>query len=289
MSILVTNIQRMSLQDGPGVRTTVFLKGCSIHCPWCANPENLKAVIEYYYNEDKCAGKSQTCFYFPECSFCKENKENMIITKSDYNNCLSHAVGRYGQYYDTEELYYELVKDQAYWQPDGGVTFSGGEALLQIKELMSLLEKLKENKIHLVLETALFVPSNHVKIALKYFNLFYVDVKILEPDLCREVLGGDIEQFSNNVRLLAESGAQIVFRIPCSEEFTMTETNKKLLLAFFDKFPDYPIEIFNLHNLGDKKYKTLGKIPFQVKNKIDLSDFREQLVNRGHKVTIIEI
>ena len=149
-NILLTNIQRFSLHDGPGIRTTVFLKGCSLRCPWCSNPENLNPNPEKYVN-----------------------------------NGLS---GVYGREYNTDELYIEVVKDLAFYDGDwssleleempGGVTFSGGECLLQMDRLEPLLERLKAEKIHTAVETCLFAPAYQLSIAIKYIDLFYVDIKI---------------------------------------------------------------------------------------------------------------
>lgn len=107
--MLITNIQRFSLHDGPGIRTTIFLKGCSLRCPWCSNPENIKPYPEKYYKDG--------------------------------------IEGIYGKNYTCDEVYNEIIKDRAFYDENGGVTFSGGEALLYVNELLPLLEKLKKERI----------------------------------------------------------------------------------------------------------------------------------------------
>ena len=139
MSILITNIQRFSLHDGPGIRTTVFTKGCTLHCPWCSNPENLTPAIQNYVKKDKDGHVEET--------------------------------GTYGKWYSPEKLYDEIVKDKIFYgdiETDssldfealpGGVTFSGGECLAQIKELEPVLKRLNEEHIHTAVESCLFVPD----------------------------------------------------------------------------------------------------------------------------------
>ena len=134
MKARITNIQRFSLQDGPGIRTTIFLKGCSLKCPWCSNPENISYEIEEYKNDGE--------------------------------------KGIYGKDIELDELYEEIKKDDAYYKIDnGGVTFSGGEVLLQIEKIEPLLKKLKSEKINICMETCLVSPLDNLKVALKLILL----------------------------------------------------------------------------------------------------------------------
>ena len=134
MKVLVSNIQRLSLHDGPGIRTTVFFKGCSLHCPWCANPENININSENYFIKEKCL---TTCLKTSICNH-KGNVE-----------CLYGAVGIWGKHYSEEEILKEIKKDKGFYKKDGGVTFSGGEPLLQAKGLVPLLCRLKKEKINI--------------------------------------------------------------------------------------------------------------------------------------------
>ena len=154
--VLITKIQRFSLHDGPGIRTTVFLKGCSLRCPWCSNPENIEPYLQTY--------------------------------------CLDKKVGTYGRYISCNELYEEVTKDRAFYKTTsgtcrakdaedleslpGGITFSGGEPLLQIKNLKPLLLCLKNENIHIAIETSLFAMQDQLELALECVDLFYVDIKI---------------------------------------------------------------------------------------------------------------
>ena len=225
--IRITNIQHFCLQDGPGIRTTVFLKGCNLKCPWCANPECMSFNFE---NNDKYKG-------------------------------YDISIGN---------LESELLKDEFYYSVnDGGVTFSGGEALLQIKKLEPLLISLKNKNINICFETALMTNLESVKIASKYADEFLIDVKILDKDYCKKILGGNIDLFYNNLDFLFSKTNNIIFRIPLANEYTLNKKNIALIESFLKKYNPDKVEIFKVHNLAKKKYELLDK---QFFNLSDVSD-----------------
>ena len=241
MKVRVTNIQRFSLQDGPGIRTTVFFKGCSIRCPWCSNPENLKPEIEEYDG------------------------------------------GIFGLDIELEELEKEILKDKKYYKTGGGVTFSGGEPLLQFKRIEKLLENLKKQNINICVETSLYVPEELVGIALKYVDEFIVDLKILDKKQAKEILKGNVEQYYLNIEKLFENNVNIKLRIPVTKEYTLKHENKKLLLQLIEKYKPKDIEIFKIHRLGEKKYKVLNKQMPQFEDVSDeeLQEFLQEIVKLG--------
>ena len=217
---LITNIQRMCMNDGPGIRTTVFVKGCNLHCPWCANPENISFAAQEYQKDGR--------------------------------------KGSYGTCYTAEELLDELMKDYKFWFHGGGVTFSGGEPLIHMDFLETLMEELKNQGVHITIETALFADEPQVQRALAYTDLFIVDMKILQPEICRNVLGGDVLRYLNNLEMLAREHKSILLRIPCNHEYTLTEENMSLIKAWCRNHPRIPVEIFATHSLGKAKYDSLG-------------------------------
>lgn len=260
MSIIISNIQRMCMHDGPGLRTTVFLKGCSIHCPWCSNPENMSYRRQYFYNESKCLKQNGTCFFNPECIALEDIKKLYAADcTNNWLECQAQALGIFGKEYTTDQLYNILIKDKKYWKNNGGITFSGGEALMHMEKLEPLMQMLKEDNVHLAVETSLFIDEKLLKIAMKCIDFFYVDVKVLGQSECKNILGGDINQYKKNVGILCNSNKEIIFRIPCSEEYTLTKGNIELLKEFLQKYNDVPVEIFQLHKLAQSKYDSLGK------------------------------
>ncbi len=240
--ILITNIQRFSLHDGPGIRTTVFLKGCSLRCPWCSNPENVSPNIQRYK---------------------KDGKE-----------------GVYGVFYTMDELYDEILKDKLFFKEKsfefgmtlsdqinclpGGVTFSGGECLLQIKQLEELLDRLNMEKIHIAVETSLFVPNSNLHVAIKHIDLFYVDVKILEKERCKKELHGNLDLYLSNMKILFGSGKPVVIRVPVIAGYTDGSENINNIISLIEKYVRdqkvnlLKVEIIKEHCLGISKYQSLS-------------------------------
>lgn len=248
--IFLTNVQRFSLHDGPGIRTTVFLKGCSLRCPWCSNPENLVPL--------------------PQC-----------YVKDGIKGC-------YGKYFNAEELIQECLKDKAFYigkltNPThwvisnskdidllpGGVTFSGGEALLQIDALIPVIIGLHNSGVHIAVETCLFVPPKNLQAALEFVDLFYVDTKILDAERCNALEKGNLDCYLSNLDTLFEwrdkkgRNKPVVIRIPVIGSYTDTPDNRnavKMLLKTY-KNSILKIELIKEHNLGESKYKSLGMLP----------------------------
>lgn len=233
--ILITNIQRFSLHDGPGIRTTVFTKGCSLSCPWCSNPENMKMHQEPYVKDG--------------------------------------IKGIYGRYLSCDEIYDELIKDKVFYgtwdkrfismqelkRLPGGVTFSGGEALLWADKLQYLWQKLKDDHIHMAVETSLSVPTQSVELASEYMDLFYVDIKILETERCKAIIKGDLKKYFSNLEYLFLINVPIIFRIPVIGGYTDSKRNRDMVVDVIKTYRPLKVELIKGHNLGNSKYKSLGK------------------------------
>lgn len=249
-SVLVTNIQRMCFHDGPGIRTTVFLKGCNLHCPWCANPENISASPREYE--------------------------------------LDGRKGVYGDYYSTDEILTELLKDRVYYADGGGVTFSGGEPLLQIAKLIPLLQKLQELGISTAVETALQVPVSVWQDAADLIDHYIIDLKILDPQSCGSVLGGNVSCYERCFEFLERRGTDVTLRIPLNHEYTMREENLRLLEDFLKKHSEIPVEIFATHDLGSKKYESLGMKPpvFKEVSDDEIAAVSDRFERNGSRVSI---
>ena len=234
--LLITNIQRFSLHDGPGIRTTVFLKGCSLHCPWCCNPENISPEIQKYV---------------------KDGKE-----------------GIFGRYIASDELLKEVLKDKDFYgeyvgeykgleELPGGVTFSGGEPLLQMQRLVPICEHLHEKNVHIAAETALFVPAELLEIAYEYIDLFYIDVKILDDQRAMTVVGGNLKQYLENLDWLMhrEKVPSIVIRVPMISRYTDDKENREEIQKLLQKYREFIIQVEYLeeHRLGEEKRKALER------------------------------
>ena len=265
-SLMITDIQRFSVHDGPGIRTTFFLKGCLLRCPWCSNPETQTFEPEVFFLEEKCLFTKGI-----NCSFCKLKNLNdlgleVLNSFSAFEvskiQCPTKALGIYGVELELEDFIKIIKKDYDYFiNSGGGITFSGGEPLLQ--EIVPFLEAGKNLGIHATLESSLFAPADGLKRVIGLVDLFIIDVKILCADECKKVIGGDLNTYLQNIDLLLEEKKkeEILFRFPVAKNYTYTEKNLRLLIDFIKSYDLSQIEIFSVHNLGKIKYESLGKKP----------------------------
>src|SRR5574344_462320 len=260
MKTIITNIQRFSLDDGPGIRTTVFFKGCVLHCPWCANPETISKNIEYYYDKDKCIKDNSNCIINSDCCVLKGKYDSESL-KNSSKQCKVDAIKIYGKEISDIELYNEILKDNAFYGKDGGVTFSGGEPLLSLSNLESLLIKLKAKDINIAVETSLFVPIDMLKLAIKYVDYFIVDCKILDSSSTLNILGGNIKVYLENLDYLFKNfeHKNIRIRIPIINNYTDNSNNLIAIVELLKKYKPDLIEIFSGHTLAEKKYDSLNK------------------------------
>lgn len=249
--MIITNIQRFSLHDGPGIRTTVFLKGCSIRCPWCSNPENINHQIERYV---------------------KDGKE-----------------GFYGKEYSVDQVLKEVIKDKIFYEDNGGVTFSGGEALLYAKELLPLMEQIKQNNISIAVESSLFVPSRYLEMVIPFVDYFYVDLKVMDKERCSFLLKGNLDLFKSNFAILAKS-KRFNVRIPVICGYTDDENNIKCIIDVIREYRSSikKVELIKGHNLGDNKYVSLGK---DVPQNAEVSDlflevYRMKIIDAVEEVDV---
>lgn len=223
MKVVISNIQRFCLHDGPGIRTTVFFKGCNLRCPWCTNPENISFKIEKY-------------------------------TKDGIE-------GIYGKEYELDELFDILIKDKTYYEDGGGVTFSGGECLWFFDKIEPLLKRLKDNGINICIETALMVPSKYLEIAMKYVDYYFIDIKILKGEKVSDINAEPI-LFLDNIDKVLKIGKEVTFRIPVVPEYTYTEENINEIEKVLKNRNIKNLELFTIHRLGESKYESLGlKMP----------------------------
>ena len=231
MKVLISNIQRFSLHDGPGIRTTVFFMGCPLQCPWCCNPENRTEEIKTY-------------------------EDDFGVTRT------------YGKQYSVEELKKEVLKDQLFYKEEGGITYSGGEPLLQLSKILSLLKYLKQTNISQCVETTLSVPNCLLENVLDYIDLFYIDLKILNKEELKEKLNGDFDLIYSNLKILKKKNKKIVFRIPVVKGYSYNEDNFALIKNIVKEFKPIDVEVFSVHNLAKKKYTNL-KLEYEDFETID--------------------
>lgn len=263
---LITNIQRFSLDDGPGIRTTVFFQGCSLHCAWCHNPETIPKLPVLRYHAALCIGCKACAAVCPNSAhrFSQgiHTINRILCTNcgSCTNVCPADALHLSGRLYTAEELTEELVRDKAFYRnSNGGVTFSGGEPMLQTDFLARVLAGCRRRQLHTAVDTAGNVDWEHFERILLDTDLFLYDIKLISPSLHREcTLVSNARIQDNLLRLIARSAAVLV-RIPLIPAFHDDQELEKLA-AFLAPLKLQRIELLPYHRYGIGKYEELGQV-----------------------------
>lgn len=210
---LVFDIARGSFVDGPGVRTTVFFKGCPLRCPWCHNPESQSFEEQTLYLPENCIG----------CNRCRQGKE-----------CFALARQTIGRAYTANELKELILADLHYFKVSGGgVTFSGGEALGFIDYLSCILPDLKKHGVHIAVQTCgYFDGERFISLLLPYVDILYFDLKIMDDSVHKRILGKSNRIILNNFKRLLKRDIRIIPRIPLIPGYTATKGNLDALAGF---------------------------------------------------------
>lgn len=251
----IFDIQRNSFVDGPGIRTTVFFKGCNLKCAWCHNPESQSAKPQMMFYKDKCAG----------CGKCKGvctyNLENCDLCGKCALYCPVDARKVCGKEYTVDDVFNEIIKDKAYYDNSGGgVTFSGGECMLQIDFLLEILKKCKENGIHTAVDTAGHIPFKSFEKILPYTDLFLYDIKVFDPIKHNEYVGVCNYQILENLKKLLSSSSKIWIRIPIITGVNDSIEEMEKIKDFLNTYgkPE-EVELLPYHAMGEHKYSAIGR------------------------------
>lgn len=275
MNGLIFDVQRGSTVDGPGVRTTVFFKGCNLRCAWCHNPESQNRQPEMLYYRDKCTGCGKCT------SVCPHKGETCTLCGTCALYCPAEAKQICGRLASEEELLSEIRKDIPYFVTSGGgATFSGGECLLQPEFLSALLKGCRAEGIHTAVDTAGNVPFSVLEAILPDTNLFLYDIKAVTPELHRQYTGADNARILDNYKKLLQSGAEVWVRVPLIPEVNANEEEFSKIAAFLKKYPPERTELLPYHALGGNKYRALtGEEPprFSVPDKKTVDALRAML------------
>ena len=252
---IIFDVQRGSYVDGPGIRTTVFFKGCNLRCAWCHNPESHSQELQMMFYENRCT----------KCGKCKEKCANNLERCDFCNKCVlycpQNARSICGKEYTVDSVLKEILKDRLFYENSrGGVTFSGGECMLQIDFLAEILRKCKECGIHTAIDTAGCVPFEYFQRVMPYSDLFLYDLKCLDSEKHRKYTGVDNELILANLERLLKMGKALWVRVPIIPSFNDTEEEMRAVAAFLDRF-DKPekIELMPYHKMGEHKYAAIGK------------------------------
>ncbi len=236
----IFNIQRYSLNDGAGIRTVVFFKGCPHRCPWCANPESISPKIETVCRESKCL----------HCAPCLR----------DADECPSGAFERIGRDVTLDELEREVMKDDVFFRSSGGgVTLSGGEVLMQAPFATQLLKRLRRYGIHTAIETAGDAPLSRLLPLARQCDEVLFDLKIMDPEQARSVTAVNLPRVLENLTQLVAEGINVIPRVPLIPGYTLTDANMANVLAFLLHSGIRQLHLLPFHSYGEPKYRLLGQ------------------------------
>ena len=266
MSGRVTSVQRSSYHDGPGLRTTVFFKGCQLHCPWCHNPETISPEIQTLFYPEKCIG----------CGKCAEG-------------CFAGARETVGRDMTVDEVLREIELDAPFYGEEGGVTLSGGEPLLQRAFALELIGACRARGLHVAMESNLCVPGDAAAPVLESVDLLMGDVKLWDGARHREITGMDNAFALSNFRMAASMGVPVILRTPVVPGVNDDEAEIAKIAGFaagLETLLYY--ELLSYHPLGVSKARALGMEP-QVYAKPDkalMNRLREAALRSGVRVLI---
>ena len=277
----IYDIQGFSVQDGPGIRTTVFLKGCPLRCPWCHSPESQRFAIQLSLRRGKCVG-------IEGCGLCLDccpggaigvagepvqthgTDSPVRVVGVDWQRCddcgacadlcPAGALSMWGKRYSVREVVDRVVRDRPFFERScGGVTVSGGEPLSQATFTIALLEALEEGGLHTALDTTGYAPWSVVEKTLPFTDLFLLDLKCIEPRAHRDVTGVPNELILDNARKLAQRGALIQVRIPLIPRFNDTSEAMEALGAFISSLGDAVtlVQLLPYHAMGVSKWERI--------------------------------
>jgi len=239
---IIFNIQRFAIYDGPGIRTTVFLKGCPLRCWWCHNPESHEPLPE----------KIEGC-----------------NVRRGFDQSFSMGKDEIGKEISVNELVNEIVKDKIFYEEsDGGVTFSGGEPLMQPDFLFEALKECKTQGIHTTIDTSGYSPSEVINEAVEYSDLFLYDLKLMNDDIHQKYTGVSNQLILKNLIELDQLGKKIILRIPIVPEITDSNENLRAIRGFVSYLNNLiEVNLLPYHRAGEGKYQRYGK-----ENKMDKTD-----------------
>ena len=253
----------MSTEDGPGLRTTIFFKGCPLACTWCHNPESISPKSHVEWLGVRCIG-CRTCeSVCPQKGIWLDEEgvhtsENCTACGTCTRECPTKALELKGIEYTVDELFGIVMKDRAYWGESGGVTLSGGEVTLQWQEAAELLAKFREAGVHTAVDTCGLTKKEVLEALLPVTDLFLYDLKLIDPEEHRHYTGHDNELILQNFEYLIEQDAAIWVRTPIIPGATDTDENIAGIASVVrDRVQRWELCAFN--NLCRDKYERLGR------------------------------
>jgi len=294
---ILVNIQKFSVNDGPGIRTTLFFKGCSLSCKWCHNPELISPKIQLKHNPKKCVLCGKCVEYVDgngieiiddelRIDFVKQNQNFDLI-----DICPMKAYGKYGKKYTVDELVEIILKDKEYYDnSNGGVTFSGGEALDQIDFVRQLGLKLKELGIHICFDLSGYDPEDNIEKTLDFVDEYLLDYKLTNQKKFEKYVGAEID-FGKVIKLLNKHNKSVILRCPIIPTVNDTERHFKAICDISNQYANIKyVDILPYHDMVKKfgfKYSN-DHAKYEVPSEETKKKWKKSFKENGLKNGMIE-
>lgn len=273
---MIFNIQRYSTHDGPGIRTVVFLKGCSLSCRWCQNPESRSRTRDVLFDARLCLEGCDLCQQAAP-GIIERVLNGLIIHREKLNDatldaltdcCPTQAMTVCGEDQQVADIMATVLRDKPFYdRSGGGLTLSGGEPFMNPDLALSLFKASHEQGIHTAVETCLHVPWHAIEPSLPYVDLFLADLKQVDGEVFKQWAGGSAKRVLENLKRLAAAGKKITIRVPLIPGFNADEASIKAITRFAaDELNVREIHFLPYHTLGMNKYTLLGQ-PYSAPDK----------------------
>jgi pyruvate formate lyase activating enzyme len=283
---LIFNIQRFSIHDGPGIRTTVFFKGCSLRCFWCHNPEGRHARPEIQYFPERCIGCGECLDRCPNQAHTLKEEFHLYLRELCKNcgicteTCYANALELIGKYMTVDEVMEEILRDRMFYETSsGGVTLSGGEPVLQPQFAKVILMQCKEQGLHTAIETCGNYQWQQLESVLPFTDLIMMDLKTIDPIKHKSACGDSNEQILANAKRLALTDKPTIFRTPIVPTINDTFEDVGAIVKFVrnlvelrlkhnngqGRWAEIQFELLPFHRLAADKYRSLG-LEYRARN-----------------------
>lgn len=286
------NIQKFSIHDGPGIRTTVFFKGCPLRCEWCSNPESQIENVQILHDQSKCSNCLSCVAACPNGAITHE--DNKIIIDEDkcvgcltcVNSCSNRALSYEGDYQTIEEIVDICMQDiDFYEESGGGVTISGGEGMSQPEFLKKLIAELKKNSIHVAIETTGYIKKETFEELARELDLLLFDVKHYDRE--KHYKGTKVynDLIVENLKWAIDNGIEVLPRIPVIPDFNDSLYDAEGLAKLLVEIGAKKVQLLPFHQFGEKKYELLNR-DYKYKSKKalhpeELEDYQKIFVDKG--------
>jgi pyruvate formate lyase activating enzyme len=287
---MIFNIQRYSTHDGPGIRTVVFMKGCSLGCRWCQNPESRARTQDLLFDARQCLDGCELCQQAVP-GVIERALNGLVIHREKLEQshldaltdcCPTQALTVCGEMKSVDEIMATVLRDKPFYdRSGGGLTLSGGEPFMNPELALELLKNSHEQGIHTAVETCLHVPWRYLEPALPYIDLFLADLKHVDPQKFLQWTDGSAKRVMDNLKRLAAAGKKMTIRVPLIQGFNADEASIEAITDFAaNELQVSDIHFLPYHTLGMNKYSLLGvsySAPDKPLDAPELLDFAQQI------------